>query len=133
MPYGVVLLPDRRVHDRLAALAAPIGGADVISLLGPLASAHVSVVHFDGDAGQAAQVGAWMARRAHQPMLVTIIGLLYAVVAAGDYYLPRAGCTSGLRWFAGPIWTHCTRRRWAGSARSAAHHSAPLGRTSDPI
>jgi hypothetical protein len=96
MPYGVVLLPDRRVHHRLAALAAAIGGSDPISLLGPRAPAHVSVVHFDGDAGQAAQVGTRMARRPQQSMPVTIIGLLYALVPPGDYYLPQGGVYVGL-------------------------------------
>jgi hypothetical protein len=96
MPYGVVLLPDRRVHQRLAALAAAIGGSESISLLGAEAPAHVSVVHFDGGAGQAAQVRTWMARRPQQTMPVTIIGLLYAVVAAGDFYVPQGGVYFGL-------------------------------------
>jgi hypothetical protein len=96
MPYGVVLLPDRRVHQRLTALAAAIGGSESISLLGPEAPAHVSVVHFDGDAGQAAQVRTWMARRPELTMPVTVIGVLYAVVAAGDYYVPQGGVYFGL-------------------------------------
>jgi hypothetical protein len=96
MPYGVVLLPDRRIHQRLAALAAAIGGSESISLLGAEAPAHVSVVHFDGGAGQAAQVRTWMARRPQQTMPVSIIGLLYAAVAAGDYYVPQGGLYFGL-------------------------------------
>jgi uncharacterized membrane protein len=63
MPYGLVLLRDRRIHQRQAAVAAAIGGADSISLLGPEAPARVSAAYFDGDAGQAAQVRTWMARR----------------------------------------------------------------------
>ena len=96
MPYGVVLLADRHVHHSLAALAAAIGGCQSISLLGPAAPAHVSVVHFDGDAGQAAQVRTWMARRPQQTMPGTVIGLLYAAVAAGDYYVPQGGVYFGL-------------------------------------
>jgi hypothetical protein len=96
MPYGVVLLADRRVHQRLAALAAAISGSDSISLLGPAAPAHVSIVHFDGDAGQAAQMRTWIACRPQQTMPVTIIGLLYAAVAAGDYYVPQGGVYFGL-------------------------------------
>ena len=96
MPYGVVLLPDRRVHQRLAAVAAAIGGAESISLLGSEAPAHVSAAHFDGDAGQAAQARTWMARRPQWTMPVTIICLLYAVVAAGDYYVPQGGVYFGL-------------------------------------
>jgi hypothetical protein len=68
MPYGVVLLADRHVHQRLAALAAAIGGPESISLLGPDAPAHLFVVHFDGDATQVAQVHAWMTRRPQQTM-----------------------------------------------------------------
>ena len=124
MPYGVVLLPDRRVHDRLAALAAAIGGSEPISLLGPRAPAHVSVVHFTGDAGQAAQVGTWMARRPHQSMPVTIIGLLYAVVAAGDYYVPQGGVYFGLEVVRRPD-LDALHREALGWVRQAG--AAPLG------
>ena len=97
MPFGVVLLADRRTHARLAALAGSLGGgADPISLLGSRAPAHVSVVHFDGDAAQAADVAARAARHPRPVTTVKFIGLLYAVLAAGDYYVPQGGVYFGL-------------------------------------
>ena len=96
MPYGVVLLPDRRTHERLARLAAAIAGPSRVNTLGDHAPAHVSVAHFDGDATQAGRIAARLAGRAAPVTSVKIIGLLYAVVAPGDYYVPQGGVYFGL-------------------------------------
>jgi hypothetical protein len=97
MPFGVVLLADRRTHASLAGLAGAIGGgADPINLLGSRAPAHVSVVHFDGEPTQAAEVAARVARHPRPVTTVKFIGLLYAVLAAGDYYVPQGGVYFGL-------------------------------------
>ena len=124
MPYGVVLLPDRRTHDRLAALAAAIGGPEPISLLGPHAPAHVSVLHFEADADQAAQVRAWMARHPRRTLPVTVIGLLYTVVAAGDYYVPQGGVYFGLEVVRRPD-LNALHQQALGWVRAAG--AAPLG------
>src|SRR4051812_29897406 len=96
MPYGVVLLPDRRTHERLTCLAAAISDGDTIHLVGHQAHTHVSVVHFEGDADQAAQVAARVARHGDGSMPVKIIGLLYAVLASGDYYVRQGGVYFGI-------------------------------------
>jgi 2'-5' RNA ligase len=96
MPYGVVLLADHRTHERLAELAAAIGDADPIHRVGHRAPAHVSVVHFEGDADHARQVAARVARQADGSLPVKIIGLLYAVVPPGDYYVPQGGVYFGV-------------------------------------
>jgi 2'-5' RNA ligase len=96
MPFGLVLLPDRRTHDRLAALAAAIGGRAPINVLGPHAPAHVSVVHFDGDETQAEQIREQAFNFPVQVTTVKVIGLLYAVVPAGDYYVPQGGVYFGI-------------------------------------
>ena len=124
MPYGVVLLPDRRVHDSLTALAAAAGGADPINLLGGHAPAHVSVIHFDGDAGQAAQVAARTAGLPSRSMAVTIIGLLYALVAPGDYYVPQGGVYFGLEVVRGPE-LNALHQQALGWVREAG--AVPLG------
>jgi hypothetical protein len=96
MPYGVVLLPDRRTHHRLSALAAAIGGADPIHRLGDAAPAHVSVAHFEADATQAAEIAARVAHHPRRGITAKIIGLLYAVVGRGDYYVPQGGVYFGI-------------------------------------
>jgi hypothetical protein len=96
MPYGVVLLADRRTHEKLAALAATIAGADAIHQLGDGAPAHVSVLHFEADAAQAARIAARVAGHPRHSTVVKIIGLLYAVVGRGDYYVPQGGVYFGI-------------------------------------
>lgn len=93
MPYGIVLLPDRATHARLADLAGAAGGPDPINKLGEHAPAHISVVHFDGPPE------AIEARAAAHPirtLRVTVIGLLYTVVPPGDYYVPQGGVYYGI-------------------------------------
>ncbi|MEV4702986.1 hypothetical protein [Actinoplanes sp. NPDC049316] len=96
MPYGVVLLPGRRTHDRLARLAAEIAGPTPQNMLGDHAPAHVSVAHFDAGEAGAAAVRARTQGHPAPATRVKIIGLLYAVLPAGDYYVPRGGVYFGL-------------------------------------
>jgi hypothetical protein len=96
MPYGVVLLPQRRTHEELVALAAAIAGTRPIHRLGETAPAHVSVAHFEAGPAQAARIAARVAGRPQQGLSAKIIGLLYAVVARGDYYVPQGGVYFGL-------------------------------------
>ncbi|WP_127503504.1 hypothetical protein [Actinoplanes solisilvae] len=96
MPYGVVLLPDRETHDRLAALAAVIGGPAAVNVLGDHAPAHVSVAHFEADARQASVIERHSARHSVRDLRLRIIGLLYASVAPGDYYFPGGGVYFGI-------------------------------------
>ena len=96
MPYGVVLLPERRTHDKLAALAAAVAGTRPIHRLGDTAPAHVSVAHFQAGPTQAARIAARVASRPQQGLSAKIIGLLYAIVARGDYYVPQGGVYFGL-------------------------------------
>ncbi|WP_305787409.1 hypothetical protein [Symbioplanes lichenis] len=93
MPHGVVLLPDRATHARLAALAATVAGPDPISRLGEKAPAHVSVAHFEGPADSVRERAA---RHPHRSLAVKVIGLLYTVVPEGDYYVPEGGCYFGV-------------------------------------
>lgn len=93
MPHGIVLLPDRATHDRLADLAAVIGGPDAISRLGDHAPAHVSVVHFDDPPEE---IAARVAAHPVRSLQVKAIGLLYAVVPPGDYYVPQGGVYYGI-------------------------------------
>ncbi len=94
MPHGVVLLPDRDTHARLAALAARIAGPDPINKLGPHAPAHVSVAHFDG--GDPTRIATRTAAHPVRTLTVRIIGLLYTQVPPGDYYVPEGGVYFGL-------------------------------------
>jgi hypothetical protein len=96
MPYGVVLLPDRGTHDRLAALAAVIGGPSPVNILGGHAPAHVSLLHFEADAGQAERIGRRTADYHVRSLPMKIIGLLYASVPGGDYYFPQGGVYFGV-------------------------------------
>ncbi|WP_306210729.1 hypothetical protein [Actinoplanes sp. RD1] len=93
MPYGVVLLPSRATHARLAALAATVAGPSRISALGDRAPAHVSVAHFDGPADA---VRERTAAHPHRSLTVKVIGLLYTVVPEGDYYVPEGGVYFGV-------------------------------------
>jgi hypothetical protein len=93
MPHGIVLLPDRATHDRLADLAGVISGPNPINKLGDHAPAHVSVVHFDGPPGE---IEARVEARPVRTLQVRVIGLLYAVVPPGDYYVPQGGVYFGI-------------------------------------
>lgn len=93
MPHGVVLLPDRATHDQLAALATAVAGPAPLSKLGDRAPAHVSVAHFEGPADSVRIKAVAHPRRT---MTVRAIGLLYAVVPEGDYYVPEGGVYFGI-------------------------------------
>lgn len=125
MPYGVVLLPDRETRDRFAALAATIGGATAVHVLGRQAPAHVSVAHFDGDPAE-------IARRTadHKPrtLRMKIIGLLYATVPPGDYYFPAGGIYFGLEVVRRPA-VDALHHEVLGWIREAG--ATPLGQVGD--
>jgi hypothetical protein len=93
MPYGIVLLPDRPTHNHLTDLAASIAGPSAINKLGDHAPAHISVLHFDG---APEEVSARVAAYAVRSLQVKVIGLLYAVVPPGDYYVPQGGVYFGI-------------------------------------
>jgi hypothetical protein len=96
MPYGVVLLPDRGTHDRLAALAAAVGGPSPVNVLGDHAPSHVSVLHFEAGAEQAERIERRTADHHVRTLRMKIIGLLYASVPPGDYYFPQGGVYFGV-------------------------------------
>jgi hypothetical protein len=56
----------------------------------------VSVAHFDAEQAAAAGIADRARRHPVQTMRVKIIGLLYAVLPAGDYYVPQGGVYFGL-------------------------------------
>ncbi|AGL21485.1 hypothetical protein [Actinoplanes sp. N902-109] len=91
MPHGLVLLPDHPTHDRLTVLATTIAGPAPINTLGPHAPAHVSILHFTG--GDPDRI---RTRAATRTIKVKPIGLLYAHLAPGDYYVPQGGVYFGL-------------------------------------
>ena len=135
MPYGVVLLPSPPTHERLAALATATGGTNLIMLLGDAAPAHVSVVHFDGDATQAAQVAAQVARHPRQTVPVKIIGLLYAVMAPGDYYAPQGGVYFGIEVVRRPDLDalHGEVLAWVGEAGATALGAVGVDFPASPV
>ncbi|MFI5930724.1 hypothetical protein [Actinoplanes sp. NPDC051494] len=94
MPYGIVLLPDPGTSAALVALAATIGAdAGPLMLVGDQAPPHVSVLHVDG--GSEEDLRYW-ARSHARDFTVKIIGLLFAAVPPGDYYVPEGGYYAGL-------------------------------------
>ena len=128
MPYGVVLLPDRRTHETLARLAAAIAGPSPVNTLGDHAPAHVSIAHFDGDQTQAARIAARLQGTPATVTSVKIIGLLYAVLAPGDYYVPQGGVYVGLEVVRRPALDalHSEVLGWIGEAGAT-----PLGAVGD--
>lgn len=96
MAYGVVLLPDARTTDALTALSHAAGhGARPLHRLGDHAPPHVSVLHLDVPGDRTAELAAHA--DAHPVSLtVKVIGLLYAPVPAGDYYVPTGGVYCGV-------------------------------------
>ena len=128
MPYGVVLLPDRETHDRLVALAAATGGPDPVHVLGERAPAHVSVVHFDGDPAQARRVASRLSGHPVRTLSAKIIGLLFAVVPHGDYYVPQGGVYFGLEVVRRPD-LDTLHREVIGWVRDAG--ATPLGAVGD--
>ncbi len=65
-------------------------------LLGDTAPPHVSVLHVDGTEDQIPAIEAAIERHRDRSFEVTVIGLLYAVVPPGDYYVPTGGYYFGL-------------------------------------
>jgi hypothetical protein len=88
MAYGIVLRPGPDASRDLVALSHAVGGdADPIMLLdAQQAPPHVSVLHAAGALEPFGPVA----------LDVRIIGLLYAVIPAGDYYVPSGGYYFGL-------------------------------------
>nr|WP_296070344.1 hypothetical protein [uncultured Actinoplanes sp.] len=128
MPYGVVLLPGRETHARLAALAAVVGGPAPVNVLGPHAPAHVSVVHFDADAGQAGRLARRVAAHPVRSLPLRIIGLLYASVPPGDYYFPQGGVYVGVEVVRRPA-LDALHREVLGWVREVG--ATPLGQVGD--
>ncbi|MCY1136433.1 hypothetical protein OWR29_00370 [Actinoplanes sp. Pm04-4] len=97
MAYGVVLRPDPAVSRQLIALSHEIGAPhDPLMLLGDQAPPHVSVLHVDIAADEAEDIRAATAPHRGHIFTAKIIGLLYAVVPPGDYYVPTGGHYYGL-------------------------------------
>ncbi|MEU4690220.1 2'-5' RNA ligase family protein [Actinoplanes sp. NPDC023714] len=94
MAYGVVLRPDPQTARDLIALSQSIGAAHTpLMLLGEKSPPHVSVLHVDADPGDMPAVV-----RSHQGRTFDVkpIGLLFAVVPPGDYYVPTGGHYFGI-------------------------------------
>ncbi|MBU2665565.1 2'-5' RNA ligase family protein [Actinoplanes bogorensis] len=97
MAYGVVLRPDADVSRSLVELSHAIGdGHEPLMLLGEKAPPHVSVVHFDCADDATAGIAAATVPHRGRSFAPKIIGLLYTVVPAGDYYVPAGGYYFGL-------------------------------------
>jgi hypothetical protein len=89
MAYGVVLRPDAAVSRSLIDLSHQIGaGREPLMLLGEQAPPHVSVLHVDCADDQTADIVAATARHRGHVFTAKVIGLLYSVMPAGDYYVP---------------------------------------------
>jgi hypothetical protein len=97
VPHGVVLLPDAPTSRSLVELSHAIGdGHEPLMLLGEKAPPHLSVLHVDCSDEAAAGVDAATVPHRGRTFRATIIGLLYAVVPPGDYYVPTGGYYFGL-------------------------------------
>lgn len=97
MAYGVVLRPGAETSRSLVELSHAIGdGHEPLMLLGEHAPPHVSVLHVDCAEDQAAGIVAATTPYRDRVFPATIIGLLYAVVPPGDYYVPPGGYYFGL-------------------------------------
>lgn len=95
--YGVVLRPDPSTSKSLIALSRTIGtDHDPLMLLGEKAPPHISVLHVDCPAEEHAGIRAATEPYRGRTFQAKIIGLLYAVVAPGDYYVPAGGHYFGL-------------------------------------
>jgi hypothetical protein len=128
MPYGVVLLPDRGTHDRLAALAAVVGGPSPVNILGAHAPAHVSVLHFEAEPGPAERIARRTAGHHPRGLPMKIIGLLYAALPPGDYYFPQGGIYFGVELVRRPA-LDALHREVLGWVRDVG--GVPLGQTGD--
>jgi hypothetical protein len=97
MAYGVVLRPDAVTSRSLVELSHLIGtGHDPLMLLGDKAPPHVSVLHVDCAPADEPGIAAATAPHRGRTFPVKIIGLLFAAVPPGDYYVPDGGFYFGL-------------------------------------
>ncbi|XVU30097.1 hypothetical protein ACQPZJ_24300 [Actinoplanes sp. CA-054009] len=97
MAYGVVLRPDAETSRSLIELSHAIGGGhQPLMLLGDQAPPHVSVLHVDCAQEQVAGIVAATATHRGRVVEAKVIGLLYSVIAPGDYYVPTGGYYFGL-------------------------------------
>ncbi|XVV08237.1 hypothetical protein ACQP2X_25660 [Actinoplanes sp. CA-131856] len=97
MAYGVVLRPDVDTSKALVGLSHAIGdGHRPLMLLGDDGPPHVSVLHVDCGDEQVAGIVAATAAYREQVFEAKVIGLLYTVIAPGDYYVPSGGYYFGV-------------------------------------
>ena len=97
MAYGVVLRPDAGTSRSLVELSHLIGdGHEPLMLLGVKAPPHLSVLHVECAAYRSEAIAAATAPHRGRTFSAKIIGLLYAVVPPGDYYVPTGGYYFGL-------------------------------------
>ena len=96
MAYGVVLVPDARTTRALTDLSHAIGhGARPVHQLSDHAPPHVSVLHLDVDDDRGPEIAEFTAAK-QVTLTVKVIGLLYAPVPKGDYYVPDGGIYFGV-------------------------------------
>jgi hypothetical protein len=101
--YGVVLRPDAQTSRSLVELSHAIGdGHEPLMLLGEKAPPHVSVLHVDCAEDQTAGIVAATAPHRGRTVPAKVIGLLYAVIPPGDYYVPTGGYYFGLELIRSP-------------------------------
>jgi hypothetical protein len=101
--FGVVLRPDVETSRSLVELSHTIGdGHEALMLLGDKAPPHVSILHVDCAEDQTAGIVAATAAHEGRTFTAKIIGLLYSVIPAGDYYVPTGGYYFGLEMIRSP-------------------------------
>jgi hypothetical protein len=141
VPYGIIVLPEKPVADRIVDYSRRLGAAGGTSmLLGADAPAHLSIAHFDG--AQAAAQACWavFSRAQEAPAAspaapaaspagvpVELVGLAFKPLPPGDYYVPDGGVAVSLEAENTDVLTDL-RDRAVGAVRGAG--AGLLGRRS---
>jgi hypothetical protein len=97
MPYGIILLPEPDVSERFLRYSNEIASlASPIMSLGEAAPAHLTLVHVECDRDVAESCWNRVLRAMPPATPVSLVGLIFAPIPKGDYYVPGGGLSYGL-------------------------------------
>lgn len=98
MPYGIILLPDALLAEKLTSFSNEIAGAGAImSLDVEKRPPHLTLLHIDADEEEVAnQWWSGVAERIEPSLSVSLTGLMFNPIEPNDYYAPEGGLYFGI-------------------------------------
>jgi 2'-5' RNA ligase len=127
--YGIILLPDEEVSERIVKLSNDIAGSTaIVSLDARERPPHLTISHIEANQEAANQVWSEVKTQVLISLPVQLTGLMFNVIEPGDYYVPEGAVYFGIE-------ARCTETLRVAHASvleiMKKHGASPLGVTGD--